>query len=48
MIIIKDIYFNKENIFDRKFKTLRKNVRIMELGLLQEVLKEAAKGDMEN
>ena len=48
VIIIKDIHFNKEYIFDGKFKTLRKNVRIMEPGSLQKVLKKAAKGDIEN
>ena len=48
MIVIKDVHFNKEYMFDRKFKTLRENIRIMELGLLQEVLKKAAKGDVEN
>ena len=48
VIIIRDIHFNKEYIFDRKFKTLQENVKIMEPGLLQEVLKEAVKGDMEN
>ena len=48
VIIIRDIHFNKKYIFDGKFKTLRKNIKIMELGLLQEVLKKAARGDMEN
>ena len=48
MIIIRDIYFNKEYIFDKKFKTLQENIRIIEPGLLQEVLKKAAKGDIEN
>ena len=48
VIVIKDIYFNKKYIFDRKFKTLRENIKIIKLGLLQEVLKKAAKGDVEN
>ena len=34
VIIIKDMYFNKEYIFYGKFETLRENIRIMELGLL--------------
>ena len=34
VIIIKDIYFNKEYTFDKKLKTLRKNIRIIEPGLL--------------
>ena len=48
VIVIKNVYFNKEYIFDKKFKTLRENIRIIEPGLLQEVLKKAAKGDIEN
>ena len=44
VIIIKNIHFNKEYTFNRKFKTLQKNVRIMEPGLLQEVLKKRQKG----
>ena len=40
VIIIKDVHFNQEYMFDGKFKTLRENVRIMEPGLLQEVLKK--------
>ena len=48
MILTRDIYFNKECIFDGKLKTLRENIKIMEPGLLQEVLKKAAKMDMEN
>ena len=48
VIVITDVHFNKEYIFDGKLKTLRKNIRIMEPGLLQEVLKKAAKRDMEN
>ena len=35
-------------MFDGKFKTFWENIRIMEPGLLQEVLKEAAKGDIKN
>ena len=34
VIITRDIYFNKEYTFDRKFKTLRENIKIMEPGLL--------------
>ena len=48
VIIIKNIYFNTKYIFDKKLKTLQKNIKIIELSLLQEVLKKAAKGDMEN
>ena len=48
MIVIRDIYFNKECIFDRKLKTLQENIKIMEPGLLQEVLKKAVKRDMKN
>ena len=48
VIIIRDIHFNKEYIFDKKFNTLQKNIRIMEPGLLQEVLKKAAKRDIKN
>ena len=48
VIVIKDVYFNKKYIFDKKFKTLRENIRIMKPGLLQKVLKKAAKKDMEN
>ena len=48
VIIIKDVYFNKEYIFNRKFKTLRENIRIIKPGLLQEVLKKAAKGNIDN
>ena len=48
VIIIKDVHFNKEYIFDGKFKTLREKIRIIEPGLLQEVLKKATKGDMRN
>ena len=48
VIIIKDIHFNKEYIFNGKFKTLQENIKIIEPGLLQEVLKKAAKRDMEN
>ena len=46
--MIKDIHFNKKYIFDGKFKTLRENIKIMEPGLLQEVLKKTAKGDVKN
>ena len=48
VIVIKDVHFNKKYIFDGKFKTLQKNIRIIEPGLLQKVLKKAAKRDMEN
>ena len=48
VIVIKDIHFNKKYIFDKKFKTLQENVRIMEPGLLQEILKKAAKRDVKN
>ena len=34
VIIIRDVYFNKEYTFDGKFKTLRENIRIIEPGLL--------------
>ena len=34
VIVIRDVHFNKEYIFDGKFETLRENVRIMEPGLL--------------
>ena len=43
-----DIYFNKEYTFDENLRTLRKNIKILNPGLLQEVLKKAAKRDMEN
>ena len=42
------MYFNEEYIFDKKLKTLRKNVKIIKPGLLQEVLKKAAKRNMKN
>ena len=48
MIVIRDVHFNEEFIFDGKLKTLRENVRIMEPGLLYEVLKKAARGDVEH
>ena len=48
MIVIKDIHFNKEYIFNGKFKTLRENIKTIEPGLLQKVLQKAAKGDIEN
>ena len=45
--MIRDVYFNKECTVNGKLKTLRENIKIMEPGLLQEVLKKAAKGDIE-
>ena len=48
VIVTRDVHFNEECMFDGKLETLRENVKIMEPGLLQEVLKEAARGDVEN
>ena len=48
VIVIRDVHFNKEYTFDGKLKTLKENVKIIKPGLLQEILKKAAKGDVEN
>ena len=34
VIVIKDIYFNKEYILNKKLKTLEKNIKIIKPGLL--------------
>ena len=47
VIVTRDVHFNEECIFDGKLETLRENVRVMEPGLLAEVLRESARGDVE-